>query len=536
MPKYRAAKYLRLSYTDEKAVESDSITNQKKLIDDFLNNNPDIEAVSERIDDGYSGVDFDRPAFKEMITDIEAGKIDCVIVKDLSRLGREFIDTGRYLRQFFPAHGIRFIAVTDNIDTIKDSCDDITISFKNLINDAYAHDISKKTRSALSAKRKNGDYVGACPIYGYMKSEENKNRLVIDEYAADIVRDIFRMKIEGLSASKIADELNGMSVLSPIEYKKANGLPYPKGGYAYSEEAKWSATTVIRILKDETYTGTLIQGKQTTDNHKIKEKTIKSADECERTEEAHEAIIRRHDFELVQRIMHLDTRTSPQGKEVYLFSGILICGCCGGRMTRKVNSNQGNRRIYYYCRTGKKNGCENPVMIKESDLTDCVLKSVKAYVNNIISLDYLLKKMSAENLNRSLVKKYTEKIRDSEKRLDKIKEFKSGLYEGLVNNDVSKDEYKFMKNKYGDDAKTLTDSIASLKQELENVMNNTGQRLKWMEHFKRYSGLQELDRKVVIQLIRSIRIVNKSMLVITFNFADEYGIAASLYSDIKEAI
>jgi DNA invertase Pin-like site-specific DNA recombinase len=381
MLKYRAAVYLRLSYTDEKSVESDSISNQKKLINDFLSRNPEIEAISERIDDGFSGTNFERPSFKAMLSDIEAGKIDCVVTKDLSRLGRDYIDTGRYLRQVFPKYGIRFIAVNDNIDTIRDRCDDISISFKNIINDAYAHDISKKTRSALAVKRKNGDYVGACPIYGYVKSDENKNKLAVDEYAAGIVRDIFRMKIEGVSAAKIADNLNNMGILSPLEYKKENGLPYPKGGYADVADARWSATTVIRILKDETYTGVLIQGKSTTGNHKISKVTDKPADEWIRTEQAHDAVIRKHDFDLVQRIIRLDTRISPQGKEVYLFSGILICGCCGGRMTRKINSNQGNKRVYYYCRTGKKNGCDTPVMLKEPDLVDCVLQNTKAHID-----------------------------------------------------------------------------------------------------------------------------------------------------------
>ena len=529
---YRTVKYLRLSHADENAVESDSILNQMKLIDDFIATRPELEAVSERIDDGWTGTNYDRPSFKAMISDIEAGKIDCVVCKDLSRFGRDYIDTGRYLRQFFPQHGIRFIAINDNVDTLKDRCDDISISFKNIINDAYAHDISKKTRSALAVKRKNGDYVGACPVYGYMKSADNKNQLVVDETAADIVRDIFRMKIEGVSAAKIADILNGMGVLSPIEYKKQNGLPYPKGGYADIANAKWSATTVIRILKDEIYTGVLIQGKQTTGNHKIKKRTVKSADEWERTEQAHDAIIRKQDFELVQRIIRLDTRISPQGKEVYLFSGILICGCCGGRMTRKVNSNQGNTRVYYYCRTGKRNGCETPVMLKEADLIDCVLQTTKAYVNNVISFDELLKRMSAKNINRSLVTKVSAQICENEKQLDIIKTFKSTLYERFMNDFISKEDFKYMKEDYDAEYRKFADANVTLNQKLRNAQNNTGQRLKWIEHFKKYSELEVLNRKVVIQLIRSIRVVTKTELDIAFNFADEYGMAVTFYPEL----
>ena len=170
MPQYQATAYLRLSYTDDRSVESDSIANQKKLIEDFAAAHPDIEVISERVDDGYSGVLFDRPAFQEMMNDIITGKVNCVIVKDLSRLGREYIETGRYLRQVFPAYGVRFIAVNDGIDTANEqSGDDLQISLKNLLNDTYCRDISVKTRSALLTKRQNGDYVGACPIYGYRK-------------------------------------------------------------------------------------------------------------------------------------------------------------------------------------------------------------------------------------------------------------------------------------------------------------------------------------------------------------------------------
>ena len=189
MPKYQATAYIRLSYTDDRSSESDSVTNQRKLIENFIERNPDIQIVSEKIDDGYSGIIFDRPAFKEMMQDITDGKINCVIVKDLSRLGREYIETGRYLRRVFPTYGVRFIAITDNIDTAHEgSGDDLTVSVKNIMNEAYCRDISIKTRTSLDIKRRNGDFVGAFPVYGYMKSEENKNLLVPDPYASRVVR------------------------------------------------------------------------------------------------------------------------------------------------------------------------------------------------------------------------------------------------------------------------------------------------------------------------------------------------------------
>ena len=186
MPKYKATAYIRLSYTDDHSSESDSVSNQRKLIENFVERNPDIEVVSEKIDDGYSGIIFDRPAFKEMMQDVTDGNINCVIVKDLSRLGREYIETGRYLRRVFPAYGVRFIAITDSIDTAHDSGDDLTVSVKNIMNEAYCRDISIKTRSSLDVKRRNGDFVGAFPVYGYMKAEGNKNLLVPDTFALNL--------------------------------------------------------------------------------------------------------------------------------------------------------------------------------------------------------------------------------------------------------------------------------------------------------------------------------------------------------------
>jgi DNA invertase Pin-like site-specific DNA recombinase len=419
---YKAAKYLRISYAGEKNVESDSIQNQNNLIDDFLKNNPDIEAVSEKIDDGYSGVVFDRPAFKEMMQDIADGKINCVIVKDLSRLGREYIDTGRYLRRIFPAYGVRFIAINDSIDTLREdtSGEYLSVSLKNIMNDAYCRDISVKTRSALTTKRKNGDYIGACPVYGYLKSEDNKNQLIIDECVAGTVKDIFRMKINGASASKIAEKLNNVGVLSPCEYKKQNGMPHPTGGFADNEDSKWSATTIIRILKDETYTGTLLQGKQTSLNYKLKEKIQNPVAEWQRTENAHAAIIRKHDFDLVQRIMHLDTRSSPGENKVYIFSGILICGCCGSRMARKTNTYKDKKHHYYYCRTGKKNGCTAPTMLKESELIECVAKSLKSHIKNVASLQELMDTINEEAINSELIKKHTAQITTNEKSINQL--------------------------------------------------------------------------------------------------------------------
>lgn len=519
---YRATSYIRKSYTDDKSVESESVANQRKQIDRFIESQPDIEIVSEKVDDGVSGIIFDRPAFGEMMDDIKSGKINCVIVKDLSRLGREYIETGRHLRQIFPAYGVRFIAINDNIDTLRDKGDDLIVSVKSVFNDAYCRDISLKIRSALNAKRDNGEYVGACPVYGYKKSDENHNRLAIDEYPANIVRDIFHMRIEGLSALKISEALNALGVLSPLEYKKDRGLPHPKGGYADIDGAKWSARTVIRILTDETYTGALIQGRSGTLNYKIKDIIHKPEAEWKRAEDAHEAIISRQDFDLAQRIMRFDSRTSVDGEKANTFSGILICGSCGGRMTRKSVSYKGSSQYYYVCPTTKKRGCEHAAMLKEAELSECVLESIKAHISNVASLETILAGSAGQKAALALAEQYAAQIHENERQLDKIGSFKAGLYENMVSGFLSKSDYKAMKVRYAANETRLRDAITMLTNKREDALAGKSERLRWTEQFNRFDGLTELDRQTAVNLIKSILVVSKTELQITFNYQDEY--------------
>ena len=522
MQVYKAIKYIRLSYTDDKTTESDSVANQRRLIDDYIARHPEIEVVAEKIDDGYSGVLFDRPAFQEMMRMIEQGEANCVIVKDLSRLGREYIETGRYMRRVFPAYGVRFIAINDNVDTENDAADDLTVSVKNIMNEAYCRDISVKTRTSLDVKRRNGDFVGAFTVYGYIKSEDNKNLLVPDPYASRVVQNIFQMRLEGSSALRIANELNRLGILSPLAYKKNHGLPYAKKGYADREDCKWSATTIIRMLQDETYTGTLVQGKQGTSNYKIKQMEQKPESEWIRIPDAHEPLITKQDFDLVQRIRGLDTRTSPKQDTVYLFSGVLICGCCGSRMTRKTNRVNGKEYHYYYCPTGKKHGCANPVMLKESKLIDCVQESLKAYIQNVASLETLLNSIDQSSINQALAKEYTAHISENERRLEQAQAYKSRLYENLVEGMITKEEYASYKVKYTRQAEEIKASIAALKEKLTDVLENRSERNRWISHFTQFESMETLDRKALIHMVQSVRVQGKNELDIRFNYKDEY--------------
>ena len=328
--------YGRLSREDSGKVESGSIKNQRDLIHDYVARRPELKLVMEGYDDGYTGTNFDRPHFQEMMAAIEAGKVNCVIVKDLSRFGRNHIDGGRYIAKLFPTLGVRFIAINDSYDSEHlNSASNIIMPVQNLFNDSFCRDTSEKIRSHLDVKRRNGDFIGSFAPFGYAKDPDNKNRLVIDPDAAQVVREIFAQRIAGQSCKSIADSLNFAGVLSPMEYKRAQGMNY-KSGYRVHSKAQWSAVSVRRILQNEVYLGVLEQGKRTTPNYKVRAVVGRPRDEWMRVENSHEAIISREEFELVARLMGKDTRMAPSAKTVYPLAGLVCCADCMGAMVRKT--------------------------------------------------------------------------------------------------------------------------------------------------------------------------------------------------------
>jgi len=222
---WKTCGYVRLSHEDGDREESNSVTGQKDLIRDYLSRHPELVECGMKVDDGFSGSSFERPAFQEMMADVKAGKVDCIVVKDLSRFGRNYLDAGEYIEKIFPFLGIRFIAINDNYDSLNGNpaSDELIIPFKNLINEAYCRDSSIKIRSQLEIKRKRGDFIGSFAVYGYVKDPDDRHRLAVDGFAADVVRDIFRWKLEGTSAADIADRLNRDGILPPMEYKKQQG-------------------------------------------------------------------------------------------------------------------------------------------------------------------------------------------------------------------------------------------------------------------------------------------------------------------------
>lgn len=440
----RAAAYLRLSIEDGDKAESNSIGNQRELIRDFAAERPGLHLIEEYADDGYTGTNFERPGFKRMMEDIKSGKINCIIVKDLSRLGRNYIEMGKYLEQIFPMMGIRFIAINDNYDnanTESSDSDSIVVPFKNLLNDSYCRDISIKVRSQLDMKRRKGEFIGGYAIYGYCKDKRNKNRLVVDEYAADIVRSIYRRKLEGMSAQAIAEQLNSENVLAPSEYKRLCGLNY-HSGFKAGTHAKWQAIQVLRILKNEVYTGTMVQGRRQKINYKIKK--IRDVEESGwiRVPNMHEAIIPQKLFDTVQEVLKLDTCASKGQQTVNLFSGIVRCGGCGQNMVRRTVSKNGKKYIYLHCVTNHNGlGCSSH-LISESKLAEVVLAALQGKVQQISGLEHRLDEINEIPKNERRLKSVEEHLKMLEQEEQKYQTLRRQLYEDMSSSIVSKEEYK----------------------------------------------------------------------------------------------
>lgn len=519
---FLAADYLRLSSEDGDKAESDSIRNQRSLIQDFVKKHSDISLVEEYVDDGYSGANFERPAFQRMMEDVRNHKINCIIVKDLSRLGRNYIETGRYLEKIFPVLGVRFIAVNDHYDSAdtKNDTDQIIVPFKNLINDAYCRDISMKIRSQLDIKRKKGQFIGSYAGYGYFKDPNDKNHLVIDEYAAEIVRLIFHMKIEGFSADRIAMKLNEMGVLTPMEYKRSCGFNY-NSGFRSGNEPKWGASSVLRILKNELYLGTMVQGKSRKINYKVKVSREIEPENWIKVEGTHEPIITREMFDCVQNLMKLDTRTSPEKESIYVFSGLLRCGDCGQNMVRRSVRKNGKQYFYYHCSTFKSGeGCSSH-NISDVTLQKVVLNAIRNQIALIVKADAIIAQI--ENIPQQ---QFGIKVLDTQMKalgveIQKYKDLKSNLYQDMIDGIITREEYRDIKQTFSQKIETAEESVRELERKKKRMLSNEMRTQKWIEEFKQCQNIKTLDRKVAVMLLNRIVVYSSDRIEIHFNNEDE---------------
>ena len=538
---YLCGGYLRLSKEDDdiaksETLQSNSIENQKEYIEDYLQSKPEIRVVDFYIDDGYSGVNFDRPDFQRMLQDIKDKKINCVIVKDLSRLGRNYIEVGKYIERLFPFLGVRFIAINDNFDSADDAAlsNNIIVPFKNLINDAYCRDISIKIRSHLEVKRKRGEFIGAFPVYGYMRGED-KNKLIVDPCAAEIVKEIFAMKMEGMSQQAIADELNRLGVLSPAEYKKEQGSGY-KTVFQTHSRAKWTAVAVLRVLTNEVYMGTLIQGKESTPNYKVRVREKKPKEEWIRVENAHEAIISRTDFELISDILQKDTRVSTGKSAVSVYSGYLVCADCGCSMVRKKVRSGSLEYVYYVCSGNKKDKdiCSSH-RISENTLNMAITKTLQLHLKQLGDLQESIRYIRETSGNSDKIKKL---VLQSEKRKEDIEKYnrlKLECYEDYKKELITQDEYMLFKKELDNRIEEIQRAITELGKKKRMLLDGGYEKESLLEKFLTSKEI-ELKRSILVRFISRIYVYEDHRIEIIFRYQDQIRQLLGIVEEIKQEV
>ena len=526
---FKVAIYLRLSKEDDDLScssgaksESNSISNQRKLIYDFMKSHPELDLYDEYKDDGKSGSNFDRAEFQRMMKDIEAGKVNCVVVKDQSRFGRDYIDVGKYKEKIFPKLGVRFITINEGYDSLSaTSSDDLAFTINSFVYDFYIRDISTKIRTNLTAKKQNGEYAGAFVAYGYVKDSNDKSKLVVDPFAADVVKDIFRWKIEGLSPQNIAVRLNGLGIPSPAEYKKLSGSNY-KTSFQTSSKAVWSHVSVRRILKNEIYLGVMIQGKRTTPNYKTKTVVTKAESEWLRVEGTHEAIISVRDFELVQELLRDDTHCRAGDVTVPVYAGRIYCGDCGAAAVRKTVSYAGRRYVYYVCNANKhdKTVCSRH-SIREDILGQVIYQTVRHQIDLLLDVDKALRQFENLSWEKHKLKQLDASIEIQEEVVRKNNTLRLGIYEDLRAGLLDRSEYESLKKELAERIAEATAAIEKLNKEKREILDGVSKQQSWIEQFRQYENVTELTRPMVIHLIERINIFEDSNIEIVFRHRNQ---------------
>lgn len=526
---YHAAIYLRLSQEDgdisvSDKNESNSISTQRDLIQAFLRKQADILYEAEFCDDGYTGTNFDRPGFTDMMKAVREKRVDCIVVKDLSRFGRDYIESGKYIQKIFPMLGVRFIAINDGYDSAdtENQSNDFVLPFKNLINDSYCRDISIKSRSNLEVKRRNGEFVGNFAVFGYMRSPDDKHKLIVDEEAAVIVRNIFNWKQEGWNAQQIANHLNKLHFPSPMEYKKKCGHNY-RTSFKTKTVAQWSAVAVLRILKNPVYTGVLEQGKTTTPNYKVKTRIVKDESKWARVKNAHEAIITPAQYELVQTVLGLDTCRAEGQDEIYPFSGMIYCANCQSPMIHRTATAGGKKYQYYMCSGNKrdKDSCTTH-NIKCELVEKVVLATVQAHISMAIDIDNAMKRVEALDWEKREIRKIDAQISAMELDVEKFNNIKMELYEDLKSDLITKEEYHSFKNDYDIRIQSIRQQIASLVSQRNAVEGGLTSVQGWFAQFRKYENIEKLTRLTIVSLIERVEINENKDIHVKFRHADQF--------------
>ena len=517
---FRVGLYIRLSREDGDKEESSSVTNQREILKRYVSEQPNFFIVKEYVDDGWTGANFDRPKFKEMIADIEAGIIDTVITKDLSRLGRERLGVGHYTEIYFPEHNVRYIALLDNIDTYFDAGMNDMAPFKGVINDMYVRDISKKIRSSLIERKKAGNFLGVTAPYGYQKDPNNKFHLIINEKEAEVVKRVFRLYLEGNGLTRIAQILTKDGIPVPGE---SRDIGKTRRTALYSS---WKQTTIRRILDNRVYLGELVQFKRRKINYKSKRRINVPEEERYICKGTHEAIIDEEDFNTIQNILKKN-KSFKGTRHDYLFKGLLYCAECGARLNitysnyalKKYGEYRYTTICYSYSRLYSDICTRHSNSIPE--LEEVLIKHIKEVCSRYIN----------ENLQDELIsmakkqKQFELKQITNEKKLETISQkisdiglYIKNLYMDKVKGVVSENDYVSLVADFTKDR----DNLIKEKEELIKIINNQKPQIdetaKIEKLAKEFLSLEKPTKQLLNELIEKITITKNKKINIYFKF------------------
>lgn len=529
MFKNKACMYLRLSKDDGMSSESNSIINQRDLIQSYAKKN-EIELVKEYVDDGYSGTTYDRPALKDLMEEISKKNraFDIIIVKDLSRFGRDYIGAGRYIQKIFPQLHIRFISINDNYDSKHADMSDtnLILPIRNFINDSYARDISNKVKSSQKMKREKGEYIGSFAPYGYKKSEENKNKLIVDENVRDIIKSIFDMKLKGYSSKAIAEELNDLGIDSPKVYKEKQGLHYT-GGFKAVKGGNWSAKSINRIIENEVYIGTMLQGKSATINYKNKKQIEKDKKDWVVVKHTHEGIIGKEVFYIANCMLKRDLYSSKE-KKTDLFSGMLFCKDCNSPLVRRVVKYKEKEQVFYICsKYNKEKSCTRHSMKKE-DLEEILTGIFEDY---LAFHENLYQKIQTIDITKNIV---DTQIGILQREKEMTQELLSSLYIDLEEDIISNEEYQMFRKNYLEQITKLNENIEYRRKKQEAAKERIKNNEKWLIDIKKYKTLTKPDRLCVVMLIDKILIGEDKEIEVIFNHQEEVAFLEAMANSREE--
>lgn len=512
--KYVAGLYCRLSKDDGNSVESMSIWSQKVMLKQFAESNS-IAIYDYYVDDGYSGTNFERPSFKKMITDIENGKINCVITKDLSRLGRNYLQSGAYIEMYFPQKNIRYIAITDGIDTLNSNQNDI-MPFKNILNEMYAKDTSKKVKSAIQSRMREGTYIGSKAPFGYLKDPNNKRRLIIDEKTKPIIELIYKLCLEGKGTQLISQELMKRKIPRPSAFvENAEKL------YGLTEENKyqWSHRMVLNVLRDPVYCGNMARNKRPTLSFKNSKRMYIPKSDYIYARNTHEGIVSEEVWEQVQTMV--DKRKCNNKKGLYydnIFQGLVRCPKCGYALTPKTDYRLKKKElidfVHFSCSTYKKygvNACSSH-RIEARDLYNIVLEDIQYHGNMALSakedfVEKIIEKIEVEKIDEG--KELSNKLELKKNQLAELDRSYEQLYEDRLEGNITERNFNLMNVSISKKQDKLIEEIKVLEGDIEVSFETEDNYKKFMNNISKYAKIKSLNRYILNQIIDKIYVYDK---------------------------